>query len=373
MIHLLTIIGARPQIIKAAAISRVINDVFPYEIHESILHTGQHYDANMSQVFFDELGIPASEFNLGVGSGSHGIQTAHIIEGIENVLLKERFDGVILYGDTNSTLAGAIAASKLSIPIFHVEAGLRSFNMAMPEEINRIVCDQLSSILFAPTETAVNNLSAEGLLESPAVFGNGRKRHVVNSGDVMFDNAQYFSKLAEKKSQILNTCSIKPGEYVLATVHRNFNTDVPQRINAIFNALSYIADIYDVPVILPVHPRTQKYLPHNLSSKIQVIPPASFFDILTLEKNAKLIMTDSGGVQKESFFFSKPCIIFRAETEWVEIIENGAGVLVDADYDKIVSAYESFQNKTVCFPPLFGNGHAAETILRTIKEYVKTI
>ena len=366
MIKILTVIGARPQIIKAAAISRVIRNSFRDRVQEVILHTGQHYDTNMSQVFFDELGIPAPDFNLGVGSGSHGKQTARIVEGIEDVLSDGGFDGVILYGDTNSTLAGAIAASKLSIPVFHVEAGLRSFNMAMPEEINRIVCDHLSSILFAPTQTAVDNLTREGLVDSPARFADGKKRTVLNVGDVMYDNALYFSSLASGRSKVLDACSVQPGNYVLATVHRNFNTDVPERIGAIFNALSFIADHYSIPIILPLHPRTRKYLPFKFSDRIQLIPPASFFDILTLEKNARLVITDSGGVQKESFFFEKPTIILREETEWVEIIDHGAGVLADADLTRITEAYESLSGKRVNFPPLFGDGHAAEKIVSTI-------
>ena len=370
MLNLLTVIGARPQIIKAAAISRIVRDTFRGEVHEAILHTGQHYDANMSQVFFDELGIPSPDYNLGVGSCSHGTQTARITEGIEKVLTESHFDGVILYGDTNSTLAGAIAASKLSVPVFHVEAGLRSFNMAMPEEINRIVCDHLSSILFAPTQTAVDNLLKEGLVDSPARFADGRSRQVLKVGDVMYDNALYFSKIAETRSHILEECGAHPGEYVLATVHRNFNTDVPERIGAIFKALSFIADTDSITIVLPLHPRTRKYLPSGLSERIRIIPPASFFDILQLEKNARLVITDSGGVQKEAFFFSKPSIILREETEWVEIIDHEAGILADADHDRIVDAYESLSGKEVTFPPLFGDGHAAERIIDAIKAYL---
>lgn len=372
MIKLLTVIGARPQIIKAAAISRAIKEHFSETIEERILHTGQHYDANMSQVFFGELGIPSPDYNLGVGSGSHGTQTARMIEGIETVLGSEHFDGIILYGDTNSTLAGAVAAAKLHIPVFHVEAGLRSFNMTMPEEQNRIVCDHLSSILFAPTQTAVDNLKAEGLESSKASFRNGKKRQIVNSGDVMYDNALYFSKLAEERSTILESCGVQPGDYILATVHRDFNTDSPDRISSIFKALSAIAEKNSIPVILPLHPRTRKYLPDNLSERIIIIPPASFFDILTLEKNAKVVMTDSGGVQKEAFFFGKPCVILRPETEWVEIIEHHAGILADADYDRIIKAYDVLSGRKVDFPPLFGDGNAAFSILSTICKYIAT-
>lgn len=368
MIKLLTVIGARPQIIKAAAISRAVKEHFCGEIEEDLLHTGQHYDANMSQVFFDELGIPAPKFNLGVGSGSHGVQTAKMIDGIEKILLENNYSGVILYGDTNSTLAGAVAASKAGVPVYHVEAGLRSFNMTMPEEINRIVCDHLSTIMFAPTQTAVNNLVKEGLADSPANFCGGQKRKVVMSGDVMYDNAIYFSRIAEQKSKILQECSVNAQDYILATIHRNFNTDVPERIVSIFRALSDIAENNNIPVVLPLHPRTKRYLPNNLSAKIKIIPPASFYDILVLEKNAKVVMTDSGGVQKEAFFFERPGIIFRPETEWVEIIDNGAGLIVDAEYDRIISAYDEFSEKKIIFPELFGDGNAARNILSSILE-----
>ncbi len=370
MIKLLTIIGARPQIIKAAAISRVVREDFSDKIEEKILHTGQHYDANMSQVFFDELGIPAPDYNLGVGSCSHGVQTAKMIEGIEHVLCSEHFDGIILYGDTNSTLAGAVAASKLQVPVFHIEAGLRSFNMIMPEEQNRIVCDHLSSILFAPTQTAVDNLAVEGLVDSKSVFKDGKKRRVIKSGDVMYDNALYFSKLAEQRSSILSDCGVEAGNYILATVHRDFNTDQPERISAIFKALSTIAEENKIPVILPLHPRTRKSLPSHFSNRIHIIPPASFFDILMLEKNAKIVLTDSGGVQKEAFFLGRPCIILRSETEWVEILQNEAGLLSDANYDRIVEAYHILCTSDVIFPPLFGDGKAAQTILQCIMDYI---
>ena len=372
MIRLLTVIGARPQIIKAAAISRAIRENFQDKIEERILHTGQHYDANMSQVFFDELGIPTPDYNLGVGSGSHGVQTAKMIDGIEKVLTSDHFDGIILYGDTNSTLAGAVAAAKLLVPVFHVEAGLRSFNMSMPEEQNRIVCDHLSSILFAPTKTAYDNLVSEGMNTSKAVFQGGKRRLVVNSGDVMYDNALYFSKMAEKKSTILSDCHVSSGNYILATIHRDFNTDNPERIESIFRALSRVAEENGIPIVLPLHPRTKKYLPSGLSGKINIIPPASFFDILTLEKNARVVMTDSGGVQKEAFFFGKPCVILRPETEWVEILDYHAGILADADYDKIISAYSTLSGNDVCFPPLFGDGKASHVILQSIIDYVNS-
>lgn len=365
MINLLTIIGARPQIIKAAAFSRAVA-ARKGEVCEKILHTGQHYDGNMSGVFFGELGIPQPDYNLGVGSGSHGEQTAMMIEGIEKVLTGKLADrngerhtdwsGVVLYGDTNSTLAGAVASSKLHIPVFHIEAGLRSFNMSMPEEINRIVCDQLSSILFAPTQTAVNNLREEGFFDERRGF-----RKVVNCGDIMYDNTLYFSGNAPEN---------KFGEYVLATVHRQENTDDAERLSGIFKALSRIAKT--TKVVMPLHPRTARAVEANNidTSPLSVIPPASYLEMLSLEKHAKIVLTDSGGVQKESFFFEKPCIILRDETEWVEIVRNDAGILAGAACDKILSAYKSLSGRKVVFPPIFGDGNAAEKILSTITSFL---
>ena len=375
MIKLLTVIGARPQIIKAAAISRAINECFSSCVEEKILHTGQHYDANMSQVFFDELGIPTPHYNLNVGSGIHGVQTAKMIEGIEQVLLSEKFDGIILYGDTNSTLAGAVAASKLHIPIYHIEAGLRSFNMSMPEEVNRIVCDQLSTILFAPTQTAVDNLGSEGFNESKTVFADGRMRRVILSGDVMYDNSMYFASKAENESGILEEHGIEKNNFILVTIHRDNNTDNPKRLNDIFRALLYISEQNNQQIVLPLHPRTKKMLSINLEenlqnrllkSSIKIIPPASFLDMIMLEKSATMVMTDSGGVQKEAFFFKKPCVILRPETEWIEIIQHGAGVLADANYDRIIEGYNTYKGKEVVFPMLFGDANAAKGIIESI-------
>ena len=380
MIRLLTVIGARPQIIKAAAVSRAVRTHFADRIEEKILHTGQHYDTNMSQVFFDELGIPQPDFNLGVGSGSHGAQTAKMIAGIEDILLAEPFDGIILYGDTNSTLAGAIAAAKLHVPVFHIEAGLRSFNMSMPEEINRIVCDQVSSICFCPTETGAKNLEREGFLDSPARFKNGKRRLIVNSGDVMYDNSMYFASLAERKSDILHRIGVESGEFILTTIHRPNNTDDPTRLSAIISSLLSIAERDSLVLVFPLHPRTRNLLDKNIradlydrllsSPLVRIIPPASFFDIIVLEKNARIVITDSGGVQKESFFFERPCVILRPETEWVEIVEHGAGIIADADPVRIAAAYDRLVGKTPIFPPLFGDGHAAETILNKISDYL---
>lgn len=369
---ILTVIGARPQIIKAAALSRAINNGFSDRIEEKILHTGQHYDANMSAVFFDEMGIPRPHFNLNTGSGKHGVQTAKMIAGIEEVLENETFDAIVLYGDTNSTIAGAVAASKLHLPIVHIEAGLRSFNMAMPEEINRIVCDNLSTILFAPTQTAVDNLRREGFLSSKATFADGNRRHVFHSGDIMYDNSLYFARLADEKTDILRRLGLEDEKFVLATIHRDNNTDNPERLTAIAEALLEITE-RGYKIVLPLHPRTKKLLPQNLSEEdyrritsnpdILIIPPVSFFEIIVLERHASLIMTDSGGLQKEAYFFRKPCLILRPETEWVEIVEQHAGIITDADNELIVRSFDEYIDTEPQFPPLFGDGHSAEFML----------
>lgn len=373
MKRLLTVIGARPQIIKSAALSRAVQ-VASDEVEECILHTGQHYDDNMSAVFFRELGLPAPRYNLGVGSGSHGSQTAAMVSGIEEVLLREHFDGVVLYGDTNSTLAGAVAAAKLQVPVFHVEAGLRSYNMAMPEEQNRIVCDHLASICFAPTATAVENLRREGLLDSPSLFSGGRGRKTVNSGDVMYDNSLHFSALAAERCDIIRRLGLQPDGYVLATVHRDYNTDCQEHLESIFRALLDIATETSVRVVVPLHPRTLQRLDTRFANHespfLTLIPPVSFLEMLELERNARLVMTDSGGVQKEAFFFERPCVILRTETEWVELVEHGAGIVAGADYRSIRDAYDRLAHRRVTFPPLFGDGHAAEHILTEIRDYL---
>jgi UDP-GlcNAc3NAcA epimerase len=373
MVRILTVIGARPQIIKAAALSRAIQNNFSDKIKEIIVHTGQHYDENMSQVFFDELDIPHPNYNLNTGSGTHGKQTAAMIEGIEEILLKEKPHYIVLYGDTNSTLAGAIAASKIHIPIVHIEAGLRSFNKSMPEEINRIMCDHVSTLLFSPTKTGYGNLLKEGFKENntpPYSIDNPRVYH---SGDIMYDNSLYFSKIAEEKSRVLKENDLGENKFVLVTIHRNNNTDEPKRLENLFSAINKIAEEDAIRVVLPLHPRTSKLLTKNLSSglysriktnkNIMIIPPVSFLDMIALEKNASLIITDSGGVQKEAFFFKKPCIILRPETEWTELVNCGSAKITDADETKIEEAYSYFiQNTNLQFPDLFGDGKAAEFI-----------
>jgi UDP-GlcNAc3NAcA epimerase len=376
MIKLLTVVGARPQIIKAATLSRAIRKSFRNNISELILHTGQHYDKNMSQVFFDEMGIPAPDFNLKAGSSSHGVQTAAMIVGVEEKLISEKPDFIVLYGDTNSTLAGAIAASKLKIPIVHIEAGLRSFNKTMPEEINRIMCDHLSTLLFSPTITGVNNLKNEGFhLNNKSPFTSDNPG-VFHCGDIMYDDSLYFSEIAKQKSEVLEKHELKPGEFILGTIHRDNNTDKPERLNAIFDALNQIAES-GTTVFLPLHPRASKMLKLNIDKqlleKIESNPflilnqPVSFLDIIQLEKHARMVITDSGGVQKEAYFFKKPCIILRPQTEWVEIVENGVAKIVDADKNRILEAYQYFSNThDLVYPPVFGDGKAAEFVCQQL-------
>ena len=372
---IVTVIGARPQIIKAAALSRAIREHYTNRIKEVIVHTGQHYDDNMSQVFFDELGIPRPDYNLHVGSASHGVQTARMIEGIEQILMDEKPDYIVLYGDTNSTLAGAVAASKIHVPVVHIEAGLRSFNKSMPEEINRIVCDHCSTLLFSPTQAGVNNLAKEGFEmnnEGPYTIDNPKVYHC---GDIMYDNSLHFSKVADQRAQILKQLGLEGKPFVLATLHRDSNTDHAERLNAILKAFLELSK--DIAVVLPMHPRTRKMVDLSLekdkkdrffhSENIHVIDPVSFLEMIQLERHAQLILTDSGGVQKESYFFQKPCVILRPETEWVEIVETKAATLADANAGKILEASRQYlQQPPVDFPAIFGDGHASEFILEKL-------
>ena len=374
MIKFITIIGARPQIIKAAAISRAIKNKFSKEITEVIVHTGQHYDQNMSEVFFLELDIPKPNYNLEVGSGKHGVQTADMIKGIEHVLEIEKPEYVILYGDTNSTLAGAIAASKINVSIVHIEAGLRSLNKNMPEEINRILCDQVSSLLFSPTKTGYINLLNEGFKENkmPFTFNNPG---IFHCGDIMYDNSLYFADKADENSIILKNLSLKDKPYILATIHRNQNTNDINRLQAIFDSLLIVVKENNIDIVLPIHPRTKKMLV-NLNKKsfseiennqqIQIIDPVPFLDMISLEKNSSLIITDSGGVQKEAYFFKKPCVILRPETEWVEVIESGTSILVDSQKERIIKSVKDLLKADLKFPKIFGDGRASEFICNTI-------
>lgn len=368
MIQLLTVIGARPQIIKAAAFSRAVetwNNTFSSSdkhIRETILHTGQHYDANMSEVFFRELGIPAPVIQLNIGQATPSRQLSEMIAAILNVLKQNRFDGVVIFGDTTSTLAGALAAAHARVPVFHVEAGLRSFNRHMPEEINRIIADSLASLLFTPTDVATRNLRFAG-----------QRQQVIQTGDLMYDNALYFSELADKQSTILHRLCLTNEPYVLTTVHRAGNTDNPTNLASIFVALKHIAQA--TKVVLPLHPRTLAALPAETleelrnNPQILLIEPVSFLDMIHLEKHATIILTDSGGVQKETFFFSKPCVILREETEWTEIVQSGAAVTAGSDEERILSAYNQLKDKPVNPMALYGNGHAAEQMVEAIASF----
>lgn len=358
---IVTVIGARPQFIKAAAVSHVLRE--SPSLREILVHTGQHYDENMSAVFFEELGIPHPEVHLGVGSGLHGAQTARMLEGIERVLVEEKPDWVLIYGDTNSTLAGAVAAAKLHIPVAHVEAGLRSFNRRMPEEINRVIADQLSEVLLVPTETAAQNLMREGIASS----------RVHRVGDVMYDAALYFGSIAETKSSILRTLGLGAKTYILATVHRAENTDSPQRLLAIFEGLAEVAE--KTPVVLPLHPRTRAILEKgepalkHAASKLRIVDPVGYLDMIQLEKNARALATDSGGVQKEAFFFRVPCVTLRDETEWVELVELGWNRLAPPLSSKtIAQAIEESLDRRGKEAQPYGEGAAGKRILEILTQ-----
>ncbi|MDX2429370.1 MAG: UDP-N-acetylglucosamine 2-epimerase (non-hydrolyzing) [Bacteroides sp.] len=377
MIKLLTIIGARPQIIKAAALSRAIREGFSDQVLEVILHTGQHYDDSMSEVFFREMQIPQPDYNLKIGSASHGSQTGQMIEGIEEIILKERPDGVVVYGDTNSTLAGALAAAKLHIPVLHIEAGLRSFNKQMPEEINRITCDHMSTLLFSPTLTGIKNLEQEGIVHHDKQTFSFDCQGVYHNGDVMYDNTLFFRNIALADSPVLKDLELENKAYILATIHRPSNTDVTENLASIVRAIDQLARERKIEMILPLHPRTISILNRDESKEsmklirsnelIRLIPAVSFLDMIRLEAGASLILTDSGGVQKEAWFMEKPVVVLREETEWVEIIEAGNGILTGPVQEKIVKASHKFlDNPPASYPPIFGNGKAARGILEIL-------
>jgi UDP-GlcNAc3NAcA epimerase len=359
-VKIATILGARPQFIKAAMVSM---EIAQYDtIDEIIIHTGQHFDKNMSYIFFDEMGIPEPDYNLGIQSLSHGAMTGRQLEAIEKVLLKEKPDWVLVYGDTNSTLAGALAAAKLHIPVAHVEAGLRSFNRKMPEEINRLLTDHIAELLFAPTDTAEANLIKEDI----------EKKKIFKVGDVMYDVALYFDRVANEKSNILKKLKIKPKQYILATVHRQENTDDPEKLKNIFSGL---ADA-PLPVVLPLHPRTKKKLNEYkipLNGQIHPIDPIGYLDMVLLEKNANMIVTDSGGIQKEAFFHKVPCITLRNDTEWVELVEHGFSTLTGADKDKIVTEYQKIIDKSSEYNiDLYGDGKTRKKIVNLLIGYNKS-
>jgi len=356
MKHILTVVGARPQFIKAATVSRLIAE--RDDVEERLVHTGQHFDENMSQVFFDELEIPRPDYNLDVAGGPHGAMTGRMLERIEAVIEKERPDWVLVYGDTNSTLAGALAAAKLNRPVAHVEAGLRSFNRSMPEEINRILTDHASTMLFAPTNEATRNLIREGI----------SSERIEQVGDVMYDAALFYGVKADQHSRILASYGLTQRGYILATVHRQENTDNRQRLEAIFQGLEEVTA--ELPVILPLHPRTRARLEtFNLShllNNLTVIPPIGYLDMVMLERQAKVIVTDSGGVQKEAYFYGIPCLTLRDETEWVELVDMGWNILVppQASHIGYEVASASFPTRSSGTP--YGKGDAAHRIICTL-------
>lgn len=379
MLKIITIIGARPQFIKAAALSRAIRNLYSDRIKEVIVHTGQHYDENLSRIFFDELNIPKPDYSLNTGSASHGVQTAMMIEKLEEILLSEKPDYVVLYGDTNSTLAGSVAASKINIPIIHIEAGLRSFNKSMPEEINRIVCDHTSTLLFTPTKSGLNNLINEGFNPDQKPPYSADNPGIFHCGDVMYDNSLFFTEKAKLESTILSDNNLQTDNFLLATVHRDNNTDISGRLSSIFEAFQEISNRDKIDIILPLHPRTLKNLKSHLKENLyqsvmsnpnlKIIQPVSFLDVLVLENNCRMILTDSGGLQKEAYFCQKPVIILRPETEWIEIVENGAGIIADVNTENIIQAYDFFKDRNgLMFPSIYGDGKAAEFICRKILE-----
>ena len=382
-LKVLHVVGARPQFIKLAPVlvatrrhNRECSDLL---VEDVLVHTGQHYDYEMSQVFFDELGLKAPDYHLGVGSGPHGYQTGEMLKRIEEVLLKEKPDLVMVYGDTNSTLAGALAAAKLHIPVAHVEAGLRSFNKKMPEEINRVLTDHVSDLLFCPTETAVEHLRREGftnMVNDGKLLPRGEMVQVseanphcqplvLNVGDVMYDAVLQYAELAERNSRMLDRLGLQPKDYALATVHRAENTDDSQRLKGIFQGLAELAE-EGLKVVLPLHPRTRKVLasvPLEVPGGLLLIDPVSYLDMLILEKNARVILTDSGGVQKEAFFFRVPCVTLREETEWVETVETGWNVLVGYNPERIYQAALEVRPGVESVWP-YGDGWAAERIVQ---------
>lgn len=356
--HILTVIGARPQFVKAAVLSRYIRNNPQLGVTETIVHTGKHYDQNMSDIFFTEMDIPQPHYNLHIGSGSHGKMTGLMLEKIEELLLDLKPDAVLVYGDTNSTLAGALAASKLHIPVAHVEAGLRSYMMAMPEEQNRRLTDHLSTWLFCPTDTAVDNLKKEGIISIGGIPSADNKV-VCKTGDIMYDASLYYRQ---------KNISVQiPSNFILLTIHRAENTDDPVRLTNIVNAVNSLSDNQ---FIFPVHPRTKKILAeHGLhfGKHVILIDPVGYLEMLKYEEACAAVLTDSGGVQKEAFFFRKPCITMRDTTEWVELVASGWNTLTGADTEKIVSALQGMHTPAD-YPRLYGEGHTAEKIVEVLQK-----
>jgi UDP-GlcNAc3NAcA epimerase len=378
---IITVVGARPQFIKAAAISRAFKSLYPETVTELLVHTGQHYDSNMSDVFFDELGLPKPAYHLSISTSSHGKQTGEMMIALEEVLITEKPDAVIVYGDTNSTLAGALVASKQNIPVVHIEAGIRSFNRNMPEEINRILTDHVSTLLFTPTKTGYQNLLNEGF--------NRKKQDPVyphtpvafHCGDIMYDNSLFFAEAASNKSDILNRLGIVAQPFILATIHRNNNTDNFERLAGIFTGIIRVSKTLNCKAVIPLHPRTLKAIRSEENAELLkmiasepnliITEPIGFLEMSLLEKECTLVMTDSGGVQKEAYFFQKQCLVLRAETEWVELIDQGSSMIVDADPIRMALAMRMLKaNEPKKFTPIFGDGKAAEFITEEIVKFI---
>jgi len=355
-LKIVTIVGARPQFVKAAVVSRAIAG--RPDLREILLHTGQHFDREMSEIFFEEMGIPKPHYHLGINTLSHGVMTGRMLEGIEEVLLRERPEAVLVYGDTNSTLAGALAAKKLHVKVAHVEAGLRSRNMRMPEEINRVLTDRISDLLCCPTDRAVRNLLDEGFGEFPC--------RIVHTGDVMRDAAILFGEAAAKRSTILSDAGLAAGEFVLCTVHRAENTDDPERLAAIISALNDLSR--EIRVVFPVHPRTEAILrERGIRTAFRTMRPVGYLDMLLLLRASAAVLTDSGGLQKEAFFFRKPCVTLRDETEWVELVEGGFNRIAGADRDRILRAYREMRESAPDFDAdLYGRGAAAPKVVESL-------
>ncbi len=370
MLKILTLIGARPQFIKAAALSRSIETHFSKQIQEVIVHSGQHYDVNMSQIFFEELNIPEPAYIFDLAKKSNAAQTSEILIKLEGIVNKEMPKAILVYGDTNTTLAGALLASKLNIHLIHIEAGLRSFNKSMPEEINRILTDHCSSILFCPTDSAINNLRKESITHHES-FCSPDKPKVYKCGDIMYDNTLNFSDNAD--ASFLEKHQLNQNNFLLCTVHRAINTDVVSNLKSICSTLLEIADTYNEIIVFPIHPRTKRAIEKIIGieipkrflhhPRIKLIPPVSYIEMLSLEKFSSMVLTDSGGVQKEAYFLNKPCLVLREETEWVEIINSGAARLVGVDSEKIIQAYLHYNSiQQLRFPSLFGDGDSAKYI-----------
>jgi len=370
----MSLVGARPQFIKLSPLVKAIETFNqtdnPFSIQHFIIHTGQHYDHGMSDIFFDELEIPHPDLNLGVGSGPHGAQTGKMLEGIEKILMDEKPDMLVIFGDTNSTVAGALAAAKLHVPIAHIEAGLRSFNRMMPEEVNRIMSDHVSDLLLAPTPAAVNNLKKEGL-----------DNRTISSGDIMYDTVLLNAKLAAHKSHILAKLDLTPKSYAIATCHRAENTDDPQRLANIMNAFNEIAKDH-LPVVFPMHPRTKNILPKVLpdwkaNKNLIILEPVGYLDMVQLVEGARMALTDSGGLQKEAFFLECPCVTMRDETEWTETVEAGGNIITGADPEKILSAVSHWIEQTekgLSFTEklqdTFGEGNSANITVQAMVDFI---